>query len=284
MYLKQKLKSNDAQNCFRIRTVNSLPAWNFWLMFIIIRALQTKLFRMKNKILRIAKYSKRKEKKKQLSKSTVSVPLESLLHLCLLLILWKLGLIGWLDGVPWSVPRTGWNGTRGALVGTRGAFLFNSLGTSSLSSIRDVFTSSCLLLSCGDRTRRSYLGWKIQEGELILGASLTIRFSHSSVTRAESRSSSPIVGSECGISSSMTTTFAVGFEGTKASSEESYWVEFRSAVTSFKMGRIDLRHLLQVQGIRLVHNLKLSPLTTDWTQAIRINIASVLTEAWNSSI
>lgn len=62
MYLKHKLKSNDAQNCFRIRTVNSLPAWNFWLIFITIRALQTKLFHMKNTILCIAKYSKRKGK------------------------------------------------------------------------------------------------------------------------------------------------------------------------------------------------------------------------------
>nr|GMC73630.1 respiratory burst oxidase homolog protein C [Ipomoea batatas] len=59
-------------------------------------------------------------------------------------------------------------------------FLLSCFGTSSLSRILEVFSSSCLDVCGADRTSRSSFGFELQEGEQILGSSDTISCSHSS--------------------------------------------------------------------------------------------------------
>lgn len=109
-----------------------------------------------------------------------------------LLILWKFGFIGWLEVMPWSTEWTGPNGTSGFLfnahvstgmlldVTGEDVFLLSCFGTSSLSRILEVFSSSCLDVCGADRTSRSSFGFELQEGEQILGSSDTISCSHSS--------------------------------------------------------------------------------------------------------
>nr|GMC75263.1 respiratory burst oxidase homolog protein C [Ipomoea batatas] len=91
-----------------------------------------------------------------------------------------------------SDARVGPNGTSGFLfnahvstgmlldVTGEDVFLLSCFGTSSLSRILEVFSSSCLDVCGADRTSRSSFGFELQEGEQILGSSDTISCSHSS--------------------------------------------------------------------------------------------------------
>ncbi len=118
------------------------------------------------------------------------------------------------------------------------AFVFNCLGTSSLSKILEVFTSSCLLLLGGDRTDWSNLGLEIQAGEHNFGASLTTSCSHSSVIWAFFSSTIKL---NCEDSSSTSSTSSPEIDRT-ISSEESGWVNFGLEVASLNVGGTDLQN------------------------------------------
>lgn len=161
-----------------------------------------------------------------------------------------MGFISWLEVVTWSEAWLDWKGIRGfffdmhtsemlLLVETgETTFDFNCVGTSSRSNILEVFSSSCLLLSGGDGTEWSNLGLDTQEGENLLGISLTTSCSHSSAILAAVLSS-PAVRSNIAFSSSKTTISIAEFDfgGTSA---ESGRVEFTSDFLSLNSVGSDL--------------------------------------------
>lgn len=112
---------------------------------------------------------------------------------------------------------------------------FNCLGNSSLSSILEVFASSCLLLSGEDRTDWSILGLETQAGENVLGTSLTTSCSHSSAIEAVVLSSL-FVRSSSGVSSSKS------IASRTMTSEESGSFEFSSDVVSSSLGGSGLEY------------------------------------------
>lgn len=122
------------------------------------------------------------------------------------------------------------------MVGVTG-FGFNCLGTSSLSSIFEVLTSSCRLMSIGDRTDSSTLGLdlEIKEGDFS-GSSPTTNCSHSSAMEALVSFSFR----SCFEVSSSTTMTSAGAVDCGILSENLGWLEIGSGVALIRLGGTDL--------------------------------------------